>query len=59
MDIERALRNMDSRSRDFVKDCIEAYRKTGDQRYANDAIKTLENFDDSSDVRDLIRVLKK
>lgn len=59
MDIERALRNMDRNSRDFVKDCIEAYKRTGDQKYARDAIATLENFDDDSDVRELIRTLKR
>ena len=59
MDIERALRNMDRSSRDLVKNCVEAYNRTGDQKYAREAIAILENFDDDSDVRELIRTLKK
>ena len=59
MDIERALRNMDRTNRDLVKDCVEAYKRTGDKKYAREAITILENFDDDSDVKELIRTLKK
>ena len=59
MDIDRALRNMDRTNRDLVRDCIEAYKRTGDQKYARDAIAILESFDDDSDVKELIRVLKR
>ena len=59
MDIDRALRNMDSSNRDLVRDCIEAYKRTGDQRYAREAIAILENFDDDYEVKELIRVLKR
>lgn len=59
MDIERALRNMNSTNRDLVKKCIEAYRRTGDQKYAREAIAILENFDSDSDVKELIKTLKR
>lgn len=58
MDIERALRNMDKTNRDLVKDYVEAYKRTGDQKYAREAIAILENFDDDSDVKELIKTLK-
>lgn len=59
MNIERALRNMDRTNRDLVKDCVESYKRTGDQKYAREAIAILENFDGDSDIRELIRTLKK
>ena len=59
VDIDRALRNMDSYNRDLVKKNIELYNKTGSQSYAREAIAILENFDDSSDVKELIKVLRR
>lgn len=59
MNIERALRNMDRSSRDLVKNGIEAYKRTGNQKYAREVIAILENFDDDSDVKELIRTLKR
>ena len=59
MDIDRALRNMDSSSRELVRRNVDAYKRTGDQKYAQEAINILENFDSDSDVKELIRTLKK
>ena len=59
MDIERSLRSMDKTNRDLVKKYVEAYKRTGDQKYAKEALAILENFDNDSDVRELIRTLKR
>lgn len=59
MDIDKSLRAMDSYNRDLVKKNIEAYKKTGDQSYARDAIAILENFSDDSDVKELIKTLRR
>lgn len=58
MDIEYALRNMPTEVRKKVKEIVDRYNKTGDQRYAKMAIEILERFDDSS-VRELVRTLKR
>lgn len=59
MDIDRALRNMDSSSRDLVRKNVEAYLRTKDVKFAREAIAILENFDDDLEVRELIRSLKR
>lgn len=59
MDIERALRNMDEDSRKLVKNCVEAYKKTGNQKYAEEAIAILNNFIDEDDVKAYIKSLKR
>ena len=59
MDIERTLRNMDKESRKLVKAYVEEYKKSGNQKYAEEAIAILKNFDDDDDVRNYIKSLKK
>ncbi len=59
MDISKILNNMPKDSREVLKIAINNYNSTHDKQYAAEAIAILENFDDSSGVRELIKTLKK
>lgn len=58
MDVGRILENMPRDSRDACRQALENYKRTGDRRYADEVIAILQNFDDDSDVRELIRSLR-
>lgn len=57
--IDRALRVMDSSSRDLVRTNLDLYFRTRDRQYAEEAITILRNFDDNSDVQSVINDLRR
>ncbi len=59
MDIKKIISKIPKDSREVLQNAVDNYFRTSDTKYAKVALAILENFEEDSDIKELVKVLKK